>query len=184
MDLTLVARYQFIYFPTAIILLAASLGYKWKKRFFNSTFVIFLIAAIFGSLTVVTNLGYQKGDRPDLVVPIIAKTDSFQNQNVPILIATVQKNHEQTGEMMGLAWEFKKLQNSSNSPWFLLAHKDGNSEVATATLHETISQFPRPFDLWAVNFAAPVEAEKVNCFVDDNSRNKVPGYSYKRYRCW
>lgn len=183
MDLTLVARYQFIYFPTAIILLAASLGYKSKKRFFNSTFVIFLMAAILGSLTVVTNLGYQKPDRPDLVMPVIARTESFQHKKVPILIATVQKTHEQTGEMMGLAWEFRKLQNSSNYPWFLLARKDGNSEVATATLHETISQFPRPFDLWAVNFAAPVEAEKVNCLVDDNSRKKVPGYSYKRYRC-
>ena len=182
-DLTLVARYQFIYFPTAIILLAASLGYRSKKRFFNSTFVIFLIAAILGSLTVVTNLGYQKSDRPDLVVPVIAKTEGFLNNSIPILIATVEKNHEQTGEMMGLAWEFKRLESPSNYPWFLLASKDGNSEVPTATLHETISQFPRPFDLWAVNFAAPVEAEKVNCLVDDRSRKKVPGYSYKRYRC-
>lgn len=187
MDLTLVARYQFIYFPTAIILLAASLGYKSKKRFFNSTFAIFLIAAFLGALTVTTNLGYQKPDRPDLVVPVMAETENFINNSVPILIATVQKNHEQTGEILGLAWEFKKLQKSANypinSPWFLLARKEGNSEVATATLHETISKFPRPFDLWAVNFAAPVEAEKVNCFVDDDSRKKVPGYSYKRYRC-
>ncbi len=64
MDLTLVARYQFIYFPTAIILLAASLGYKSKKRFFNSTFVIFLMAAFLGSLTVVSNLGYQNQTDP------------------------------------------------------------------------------------------------------------------------
>ncbi len=109
------------------------------------------------------------------------------HHTLPILIATVHKNHEQTGEMMGLAWEFKQLQNSSNnaknSPLFLLAHKNGNSEVATATLHETISKLPRPFDLWAVNFAASVEAEKVNCLVDNNSRKKVPGYSYKLYRC-
>lgn len=187
MDLTLVARYQFIYFPTAIILLAASLGYKSKKRFLNSTFVIFLMAAFLGSLTVVSNLGYQKADRPDLVVPVIAQMESFRNHTIPILIATVHKNHEQTGEMMGLAWEFKQLQNSANNaqnlPLFLLAHKNGNSEVATATLHETISKLPRPFDLWAVNFAAPVEAEKVNCFLDSNYRKKVPGYSYKLYRC-
>jgi len=56
-----------------------------------------------GGLTVVSNLGYQRLIALISLVPIIQKVSQ-----VPVLIATAHKTHEQTGEIMGLALEFKR----------------------------------------------------------------------------
>jgi len=72
-----------------------------------------------GGLTVVSNLGYQKADRPDL-----PSSHNPKVSQVPVLIATAHKTHEQTGEIMGLALEFKRslepgTGSPTNSPLFL-----------------------------------------------------------------
>lgn len=138
-DLTLAARYQFVYFPAVIVLLGSSLAICWdastqenlkiekaqgKRDIFSFNFrlspfisfanskkavIAILLMGFIGGLTVVCNFGYQKPDRPDLVAEAIVETQKKASSNVPMLIATVHKTHEQTGEMMGLAREFKSL---------------------------------------------------------------------------
>jgi len=99
-----------------------------------------------GGLTVVSNLGYQR--RPDLLVPIIQKVSQ-----VP-LIATAHKTHEQTGEIMGLAFEFKRslepagTGSPTNSPLFLLAHQEPNARISTDSLQRMLTQLPRPICGW------------------------------------
>ncbi|MBW4681899.1 MAG: hypothetical protein KME19_17545 [Microcoleus vaginatus WJT46-NPBG5] len=198
-DVTLAARYHFFYFPAVIVFLAASLAVywdnsmtaEWKKVTFSllSSFMrgkkavaIILIMGLIGSLTVVSNLGFQKSKRADLLVPIIQQTSQ-----VPVLIAMVHKTHAETRAMMVLALEFKRnkglLKSSINSPQFLLTHKDDDSQPATDTLSRTLSKLPRPLDLWAVNFNAPISVESQNCVLDSKSKPKVTGYKYRLYHC-
>ncbi len=152
--------------------------------------IIWLIGLLSG-ITVVNNLGYQKYYRPDLLVPVIQ-----QASKVPVLIATTHNTLVQTGEMMGLAWEFNRAataQMSPKSPKFLLAHQAQaeciNSEGATCrasiTLKNAIAQLPRPLDVWLVNFKAPIGAEPPNCFAEDISQYKssVNGYTSRLYHC-
>lgn len=79
-DITLAARFQFFYFPAIILLMAATLAHIWQEssvksfNFLNPRInIIFLvlIMSFLGGITVVSDLGFQKPDRPDLVVSTI-----------------------------------------------------------------------------------------------------------------
>ena len=175
-DLTRGARYNFVYFPAFIIILAASLAVCWNtppklgKIIPTSGKVpvalIWLIATVSG-LIVVYNLGYPKYYRPDLLVPLIKQVSQS-----PILIATTHKSHVQIGEMMGIASSFK-LSKMQTNPQFLLAK--------TANLQQTLTQLPQPIDLWLVNFRAPANLN--NCTGDRRSFPLIYGYEYKLYHC-
>lgn len=240
-DLTRGARYNFVYFPAVTVLLAAAIAVTWNAseavnsklslakeapplknttlslpvtpdfshlitRGKRSVAIIWLMSLLSG-ITVVSNLGYQKYYRPDLLIPAIQQASA-----VPVLIATTHNTLVQTGEMMGIAWEFKRAADSKKSslnPKFLLAHQDqdrcvsesvalatpgasaGNASIqgkacrASSTLQKTLAQLPRPLDLWLVNFKAPVEPDAPNCFAEDASQyqTSVNGYSSRLYHC-
>lgn len=203
-DLTIAARYHFFYFPAVIVMLGAALAICWNAStlaarsdlgwtvrqqailYFleargKKAVALILSMGFLGGLTVVSNFGYQKPDRPDLLVPIIQKISQ-----VPILIATAHFTHEQTGEMMGLALEFKhhsSLAPATNSPLFLLAHLEPNSTTSIDTLEKSVTQLPHPLDLWIVNFFPTAQPEVKGCFIDTQSRPKMNGYKHRLYHC-
>ncbi len=189
-DLTRGARYNFVYFPAVIVLVAASLAICWQqgknsKNLSSGKTAVALIwlMGFLSAISVINNLGYQKYYRPDLFVQLVQKTSS----SVPVLIATTHKTHVQTGEMMGIAREFKLAKIPTN-PQFLLAHQSQDPRTSTTALQNTISQKPLPFDLWLVNFYAPVEGIN-NCYTDTDSNVEnnlevpVDGYNYQLYHC-
>ncbi|YAF97472.1 MAG: glycosyltransferase [Nodularia sp. CChRGM 3473] len=184
-DLTRGARYNFVYFPAVIVLLGASLAVCWRGGNINrwgitgkKAVILIWLMGFFSAVTVVGNLGYQKYYRPDLFVQLIQQTSP-----VPALIATTQITHVHIGEMMGVAREWKMQNSPSPSPLFLLAHQDQDPNTATRTLENTLKTLPRPFDLWLVNFHAPVAAAAKKCATDTQALPAVDGYEYKLYRC-
>ncbi len=238
-DLTLAARYLFVYFPVVLVLWAVSLSTCWhppakaiaqeqmhqriagnsrstqksKLNFQNVGFglskVVFLrclyqrsgkkavalimLISFVGGLMVVSNLGYQKADRPDLVVSIMAKQQKMTSPQVATLIAMVHKNYEQTTQMMGLAWEFKHhaldsvAQDAPGAfPQFLLAHKDfrqNDSRPATIALNQALAQLPRPLDLWIVNFTAAFPSAAQKCVADSHPPYRSSSYKYQLFHC-
>ncbi|MEH2160690.1 MAG: glycosyltransferase [Nostoc sp.] len=194
-DLTRGARYNFVYFPAIVILLAASLAVCWHypkklmekngiktigKWGINGKKAVMLIwlMGFFSAVTVICNLGYQKYYRPDEFVQLIQQTSP-----VPVLIATTHKTYVHTGEMMGVARELKLAKSPQNS-LFLLAHQDRDPNTSTIALENTLKKLPRPFDLWLVNFHAPVaEAVKTCVISDSQSLPGVDGYEYQLYHC-
>ena len=208
-DITLAARYQFVYFPAVIILLGVSLATVWKNQELeiNNKFgkflklpipvlkiagkkavAIILLMGLLGSITVGANFGFQKSKRPDILVPHIVKIQA-SSPKIPILIAMVRKSHSETRAMMGIAWEFKRLSSLSqtnsplNYPQFLLAQKDGDSQTATDALHKTLATMSKPLDLWTINFTASVDEKAENCVIDRQSQPKIAGYKYRLYHC-
>jgi hypothetical protein len=199
--LTLAARYQFVYFPALGTVLAAILTVVWERsndcgssseqalvsrsavdrdRVKGKIVAIaVVVAGLCGSATVVADFAYQKPDRPDLVVPVMLAT---HRESHPVLIATTHKTHEQTGEMLGLAWEFRQASRQF-SPQFLLAHKDTDPLTATRSLHAALAEMSGPQDLWLVNFSAPLELEGHNCAPEPEVEGGVSGYDFELYRC-
>ncbi|HEY9692793.1 MAG TPA: hypothetical protein V6D15_11335 [Oculatellaceae cyanobacterium] len=203
-DITRGARYNFVYFPAVIVLLGASLAVSWEElsthnstRWLNfsssnlfinkgkKAVVIIWLIGLLSAITVVSNLGYRKYYRPDILVPIIQQTSS-----VPVLIATTHNSIVQTGEMMGIGWEIKQIANSQKpiNAQFLLAHQnqnrcEGKECRASNILKQTIAQLPQPIDLWLMNFSAAVDLKAQNCFADTRSLPQVYGYDYKLYHC-
>ncbi|ACC84442.1 glycosyltransferase family 39 protein [Nostoc punctiforme] len=198
-DLTRGARYNFVYYPAIVVLLGASLAVCWHppqelmereqgkngiesigKWGINGKKAVMLIwlMGFFSAVTVICNLGYQKYYRPDLFVQLIQ-----QISPVPVLIATTHKSYIQTGEMMGVARELK-LANSPQNSLFLLAHQYQDPNTSTIALENTLKTLPRPFDLWLVNFHAPVAEAVKTCAVSNNqSLPGVDGYEYQLYHC-
>jgi uncharacterized membrane protein len=198
-DLTRGARYNFVYFPAVMVLVGASLAVIWQtpsiaflpkylllkpRRKRQKSFVLsgrisvalIWLMGFLSAITVVCNLGYQKYYRPDLLVQLIQNISQ-----APILIATTQKTHVQIGEMMGIAREFK-LNRSAATPLFFLAHQDQNRNFSTAALQRTLTQLPRPLDLWLVNFDAPVKLN--DCVTNPLSSPAVNGYNYRLFHCY
>jgi uncharacterized membrane protein len=187
-DLTRGARYNFVYFPAVIVLASAGLAVYWHsadplrgKRAVAAVWVVGLLSA----LTVVSNLGYQKYYRPDLLVPLMQN-----GAHDSVLIATTHRSLVQIGEMMGLAWEFRSHPDA-NLPLshiqFLLAQQPAGSCAATCeatvTLQKTLAQLPQSIDLWLVNFHADANLAASGCVLDRQPTRFVSGYSYQRYHC-
>ncbi|MEO0967014.1 MAG: hypothetical protein AAFX80_01440 [Cyanobacteria bacterium J06639_18] len=197
-DLTLAPRFQFIYTPAVILLFAAALAICWQQgekfhsqnhKFFlatNKRLIVGLIAfmSLLGGVTVVGNIGYLQHHRPDILAPIIYKASQS-----PTIIATSHKHHGQTGRMMGLALEFKRLSGdefSSNDWQFFLVHKDFQTDSYSEgmeILNKQLAQVPRPLDLWLVNFRTKMDLESQNCFLDPKYNSYAGEYKYKLYRC-
>jgi uncharacterized membrane protein len=183
-DLTRGARYHFVYFPAVIILLGASLAVCYQNQEIGKwgitgkkAVTLILLMGLISAISVTSNLGYRKYYRPDLLVPLIE-----QNSQFPVLIATTHKSLVQIGEMMGIAWELK-FSGSQVTSQFLLAHQEKDPNTSTKALENTLKSLPRPFDLWLVNFHAPVAEEVKKCIADTQALPGVYGYEYKIYHC-
>ncbi len=188
MDLTLAARFQFIYAPAIILLLGAALAGCWQRvQNFNqhqlvngkvAVSIIWLMAML-GGVTATWNLGYLQNQRPDLLASVIQKASQSN-----VLIATTHLHHGQTGRMMGLAWEFPHL--PAQNVQFFLAHRNSDTQDYTQALQafsEQLTKIPRPLDLWLVEFRTQVDLESQQCFADDQYGKSAGEYSYKLYHC-
>ena len=186
-DLTIAARFQYFYFPLILVLGAAILCQKWQQG--KTLLIAVLLLGCLGGVTVISNYGFQKSDRPDLVVPVIAEVNRLKETNIPIVIATVHKTHEQTGEMMGLAWEWQqRYSDEGTSPQFLLLHVEENYRAVTSNLYRFLEQSSRPLDLWLVNFSASTilkyhSLKSQGCIVSPDYQLKVSGYRFNHYYC-
>ena len=175
-DLTIAARYQFVYFPVLLLLVAVAIAHSPR---FKITLAVFVLLGSLGGLTVVANYGYQKPDRPDLLVPVIKAA----TRSPTVVVATAHKTHEQTRELMGLALEFHRSHHST-PPQFLLAHLDpANSRSALTALEQAIAPLPRPLDLWLVNFLPAAAPAIAGCDWDIGDRPALNGYKHRLYRC-
>ena len=179
LDLTRGARYNFVYFPGVIFLLGISLAGNWQvSKRQRAKVMIILLMGFLGSLTVSFNLGYQKYYRPDLLVPIIEKSSS-QTEN--IVIATTHKTLAHKGEMIGIAWELRKYELAEKVEFILVDLDTDNLDKVNVTLVEEIADKQQDFDLWLVNFSAPVKLD--SCSVDEQNSTLVDGYDYQHYIC-
>lgn len=197
-DITRGARYSFIYFPVVIVLLGVIFATCWQEKiyfqppltlpscFFKTNLylqknnriavIIILLMAFLGSLTVCSNLGYQKYYRSDLLVSLIARKPS-----VPVLIATPHKSLVQTGEMMGIAWELQR-QSIKKQISFILVHQEPeNHSSLHLTLQTAIDRVPHPLDVWAINFEERLSLN--SCVADDTQYSQINGYNYRLYHC-
>ncbi|MEG3977073.1 glycosyltransferase family 39 protein [Microcoleus sp. herbarium8] len=116
-DLTRGPRYNFVYFPGAILLLGATLAVIFntptvKSQWFNlraievpgkRAVMLILAMGFVSGITVNSNLGYRKYYKPDLLIPIIREVSK-----VPVLIATTQNTHVEIGELMGIGLEWER----------------------------------------------------------------------------
>ncbi|PSB22783.1 glycosyltransferase [filamentous cyanobacterium CCP2] len=204
LDLTSAFRYNFVYFPAVVVLVGAGLASVWTGVMSNPrkdagplkflstgkarSVIVIGLMSLLGALTVVTNLGYQKTHRPDIVA------QDIQNRSQgDALVVIAHQTHGQTGRLMGIAWN---LQHSAGSPEqpptlnprFLLAPLTRDERSIVRVLRNALNQSPRPLDLWIINFRDSPERsidillDRQNCEAV-TKRRLIDGYRYRLYRC-
>lgn len=205
-DLTQVFRYNFVYFPAVLVIVAAGLagsrslvqnaltptqGSEQSPSFSRARPMnhlcqpimigLVIIVGMIGALSVVNDLGFRKVHRPDRVAWAIAA-----NSEAPAVVAISHQSHGHTGRLMGVAWELRSLPQVSN-PQFFLDHQecriDGeqNCNTPSPTLQKSLTTLPRPFDLWLLNYEGDADLREQGCVYDKTRR--VDGYKYQFYRC-
>jgi uncharacterized membrane protein len=207
-NLTSAFRYNFVYYPAVIVLAGAGLASSWDIanriaeaaphevspvllsliRTGGRRVVVFVVLlSLLGGLTVVSNLGYQKTHRPDVVAQ-----DLQTRSQGDTLIAIAHETHGQTGRLMGVAWQLLQSAPKDSAtplkPSFLLAHQTQNQRSIVTALRQAMMQLPRPLDLWLLNFQQVPEPplnrflEQQNCTAETKNLY-TDGYRYRLYRC-
>ena len=205
-NLTSAFRYNFVYYPAVIVLAGAGLASSWDiasriaiapphqvspvllnliRTSGRRVVVLVMLLSLLGGLTVLSNLGYQKTHRPDVVAQ-----DIQSRSQGDVLIAIAHETHGQTGRLMGVAWQLLPTpeRSATLNPTFLLAHQTQNQRSLAPVLEEALMQLPRPLDLWLLNFQQVPEPpvsqflEQQNC-TSETKNLYTDGYRYRLYRC-
>ncbi|MDJ0597132.1 MAG: hypothetical protein QNJ72_45455 [Pleurocapsa sp. MO_226.B13] len=195
-DLSLAARYHFVYFPAVIVLLGAILAQLWQYPLLKTAInnrrswlyaggkkvaLIAIAMGLLGSLTVVNNLGFQKSRQSNhLAEHILANTTT----SIPTLVATSYTTHSQLREAIALALSFQTIPSSSKAktPQFLLL---GQHQDYYFTFRDIVLAHPKPLDIWSVNLKINPDylTYDLNCIGDLQSELSNSGYRNRLYHC-
>lgn len=180
-DLSLAARYHFVYFPALITVLGVTLAPVWNqniKPFGKKIVIVVLLLGFLGSLTVIYNYGYQKSRRSDLLV-----NDIQTYSEKPAVIAMTYNTHAELRALIGLGVEFQRQASTVTQNTQFLLIQDNTNYPQIKTLTNQLNSIQQPLDLWAVNLKIDREQiEALNCLRDED-KPKINGYRVRLYHC-
>ena len=185
-DISLAARYHFVYFPVLIAIVAVALAnYQLQdisKAPNNKVVTAMLIMLILGSLTVINNLGFQKSRRTDALAAYIQQTATS-----PPLVAMTHQTHSEIRELVALALSFEQLNRTeiSNEPRFTLVSDNRYGEDNLAVnLRQAAAQPSQPLNFIGINLDIEDDRlKKLGCDRDKERNLSDSGYGDRFYFC-
>lgn len=202
-DVSLAARYHFVYFPIVLVLVAVALANLWqtpqataftktKYHWFyaegKKVAIVMLLMGLIGSLTVINNYGFQKSRRSDRLAKHIQAT-----LTVPTIVATTYETSSQLRELIALALSFERVNSQTksfspkvNMPHFLLVQQTpaNLADTSGVNLSEIVASHDKPFDLWGINLKVDSEdLSQLNCLKDSSLKLSNSGYKNRLYHC-
>ena len=183
-DVSLAARYHFVYFPGLILMIATAFAACWqpdnvpvdkviKRNLFaagNRIIIVLLTMGLLGSFTVISNLGFQKSLSSDRLAAHIQ-----QNASLPTVIAMTHETHSEIRELVALALSFERLNvDKTQLPQFVLVQQD--TKILTTQT--------KPFNLFGINLNLDDNSLKqFGCIRDEAIDLSRSGYSDRFYHC-
>lgn len=190
-DITIVPRYNFVYYPSFCALIAASFGIKNNR---NSVF-IFLLVGLISCVFVVSNLVFQKPFQPEQVA---------QNMNlepsVPIMLVVGYSNYQDVALGLSFATALEQLRSQTSTDTKVLnSYIDSDSfaflqkSPDLSAVWKNLSQLPIPatskLNLWVVgpgirkrDYPQRLELSGQTCIIDPAQHYRI-GVPYQLYRC-
>jgi len=177
-DITVVPRYHFVYYPSFLALLAASL----RKRVAR----IYLLVGICSSVFVVSNLAFLKPFQPERVA---------QNMNLdpglPVMLVLGYSDFQDVALGLSFALELAQVRSQNLQPdRVAFLYKSPNFGVVSQKLSQVTGLGRSPLDLWIVgpgmfdnDFPPHLSLGSENtCNIDRTQFYRV-GIPYQLYRC-
>lgn len=190
-DVSLAARYHFVYFPVVIAMLSAILARLWQtsnlkkqnsdRQWLNpgkKAVVMVLLIGFLGSLTVVNDFGFQKSRRSNLLAQHIQSVTT-----APAIVATTYETLSELRELiaLALALEINSPSNQAINAQFLLLQRNEHHDSKLKTI---LSSQTKPLDLWGINLKANDELlRQTGCIRDEQFILSDSGYRHRLYHC-
>ncbi|MEM8673369.1 MAG: glycosyltransferase [Cyanobacteria bacterium P01_G01_bin.67] len=196
-DISLAARYHFVYFPLVILLVAIALAACWHQglEFVSNhsiwlrvlikaqmrVVIVVLLLGIMGSLTVINDFGFQKSRHSDRLAAHIQK-----NSALPTIIAMTHETHSEIRELTALAVSFERLDpEPSQLPRFILVNQQPTAaEFIASDFAKTLKPVQQPFILFGVNLdISDSNLKQLGCERDKAVDLADGGYRDRFYVC-
>ena len=191
-DVSLAARYHFVYFPIVILVLAAVLARIYrtsscsqersKSKWFylpgKQIVIAIVLMSFLGSLTVINNLGYRKSRDSNRMAAHIETISS-----APVVVATTYETLSQLRELiaLGLALETNFQPSQAVAPQFLLLRRNQQHD---RILDNVLFSLPKPLDMWGINLRdKKIHLNHINCIEEDRASLPDSGYNNDVYHC-
>jgi uncharacterized membrane protein len=186
-DITIVPRYNFVYYPSFCALIAASLNrvtnYKLRSQ---KQINIFLIVGVLSSIFVVSNLVFEKPFKPEQVARNIN-----QNPAVPLMLVMAYRDYQDVALGLSFALEVEKVRKiNHNKKLDKFAFFKNSQEIS---VWQQLSELPAPaiskMNLWVIapgikrrDYPPQIAISRLNCTIDFKQHYRI-GVPYQLYRC-
>lgn len=193
-DITIVPRYNFIYYPSVVALIAASLvkvnsspllfQQKIKLNLGKQSFhFLFFTVSLLSCVLVASNFVFQKPYNPQLVA---------QNMNqelaVPIMVVVGYQNYQDVALGLSFALALEKVRSNNSTEFAFFKRSQGYEYI-----WEELSQLPPlktyRLNLWVVapelkrrDYPPSLKSNQTTCTLDPTQYYRI-GIPYQLYRC-
>ncbi|MBE9006754.1 glycosyltransferase family 39 protein [Fortiea sp. LEGE XX443] len=185
-DITLVPRYNFVYYPSFCALLAASINVNNNSIIKNKKLILILLTVgTVSCIIVASNLAFKKPFQPEKVALNINLEPS-----IPIMLVTRYGSYQDVALGLSFALALEPLRNAEKFDSFAFINQ--NSHITP--FWKKLSQLPIPFasklNLWIVapglrrrDYQPQVTLSgKTVCHIDHTQHYRI-GIPYQLYRC-
>ncbi len=186
-DITIVPRYNFIYYPSFCALIAASLTKTQNSKTQSQRIIfIFLLVGVISSIFVVSNLVFEKPFKPEQVAH-----NMNQNPDVPLMVVMGYRDYQDVALGLSFALEVEKLRKINyNEKLDKFAFFKNSQELS---VWQQLSQLPAPaiskMNLWVIvpgikrrDYPPQITISRLNCTIDYRHHHRI-GVPYQLYRC-
>ena len=195
-DVSLAARYHFVYFPGLILMMGVALAGCWTQevktdgeeifkfrvlRSVNTKVVaVLIVMGLFGSFTIVSNFGFRKSLSSDRLAAYIQQTTT-----VPTVVAMTHQTHSEVRELIALALSFERLNVAKTQlPQFALVQQNQAPNLADSNLGKILTTQTKPLNLFGINLDLDDDKlRQLGCLRDKTIDLPQSGYSDRFYLC-
>lgn len=184
-DITLVPRYNFVYYPSLCALIGASLIKAKSQKAFRQNFYFLLFTVSFLScILVVSNLVFQKPFEPQQVAQ-----NMNQEPSVPLMVIMGYKDYQDVALGLSFALALEKVRSESSSEFAFF-----KSSLGYESVWQKLSQLTPPtaskLNLWVVapglkqqDYPLQLAVSGTTTCTIDPTQNYRIGVPYQLYRC-
>ena len=178
-DITITPRYNFVYYPAFLALVAAGLNKNLKRP---QTFSLIFLGSLLSCLFVIFNLAFQKPYNPQQVAQTIN-----HELSIPLMVVMGYRDYQNVALGLSFALALEKVRDSGDFV-FLERSPDGYNSVWQKLALLPPLKAPL-LNLWVIapdlrqrEYPPQLELSKHSCFIDFEQHYRI-GVPYQLYRC-